>query len=128
MVLVPFQATPLWVLTAVSQGYMASGTGTSGNNGNTTCANDTTPCAPTTASNSTVGAGTNLQNYCTSLLGSNQSMIVNAGSACRYGTTDACTYDPDLVPFHVQSESPIIRQEMALEIGTQVDMNTRRRR
>jgi hypothetical protein len=78
---------------AVAQGYMAAGTGTSGQNGNTTCANDTTPCSPTSAGNSTVGAGVNLQSYCTTLLSSSAPEIVRAGNACQYGTTDACTYD-----------------------------------
>jgi len=71
--------------TAVSQGYMAKGTGTSGNNGNTTCANDTTPCAPTAAKNSTVGAGPNLQSYCTSLQGSSDSEVVRAGNDILLG-------------------------------------------
>lgn len=82
--------------TAVAQGYMALDTGTSGNNSETTCANDTTPCAPPLASNSTVGAGANVQSYCTTLLGSNTldgGDIVRAGIACQSATTDACTYN-----------------------------------
>ena len=79
--------------TAVSQGYMATGKGTSGSNSNTTCANDATPCAPTAATNSTVGAGPNLQGYCTALLRSSAPEIVRAGNACLYGTTDSCSYD-----------------------------------
>jgi hypothetical protein len=79
--------------TAASQGYMATGTGTSGNDSNTTCANDLTPCAPTLASNSTVGAGANGQSYCTTLLGSSDPLIVMAGNACKNATTDACSYN-----------------------------------
>lgn len=79
--------------TAISQGYMAAGTGTSGNNQNTTCANDTTPCAPTSGTSSTVGAGTNLQGYCTTLLNSTDGIVVRAGQACQNGTTSSCAYN-----------------------------------
>jgi hypothetical protein len=78
---------------AVQQGYMMAGTGTSGQNNNITCANDTTPCAPTSSGNSTVGTGTNHQNYCTALLGSTDPSILKAGIACESGTTDACVYN-----------------------------------
>jgi hypothetical protein len=78
---------------AFAQGYMASGKGVSGNNGSVTCANDVTPCAPTSSSGSTVGHGGNQQNLCSALLSSTQSMIVNAGNACKYGTTDGCSYN-----------------------------------
>jgi hypothetical protein len=83
--------------TAMAQGFMAAGRGTSGSNGNVTCANDTTPCAPTFASNSTVAAGTNVQNYCNALQAANDTAdgrdVVRAGIACQSATTDACTYD-----------------------------------
>jgi hypothetical protein len=84
--------------TAVSQGYMAAGTGMSGSNSNTTCANDMTPCAPTSATNATVNpsGGANLQGYCSTLQGANTADggdIVRAGGACQYATTDTCTYD-----------------------------------
>jgi hypothetical protein len=79
--------------TAVSQGYMASGTGTSGNNSNITCANDTTPCAPTLVSNATVGAGNNVQALCSNLLASSDPAVQRAGTACQSDTTDGCNYN-----------------------------------
>jgi hypothetical protein len=84
--------------TAVTQGYMAAGKGASGSNSNTTCANDTAPCVPTSSTDSTVNpsGGANLQGYCTTLQGSNTADggdIVRAGNACQYATTDTCTYD-----------------------------------
>jgi hypothetical protein len=79
--------------TAKTQGYDASGTDVTGNTGGISCANDTTPCAPTLVTNSTVTAATNRQAYCTALLGSTQSMIVNAGNACKNDTTDGCSYN-----------------------------------
>lgn len=79
--------------TAVAQGYMAAGAGTSGNNNNTTCADDNIPCAPRLPSNTTVGAGTSVQNYCDSLLGSNDGIVVRAGKACQSGTNDNCAYN-----------------------------------
>lgn len=96
--------------TAVTQGYMATGTGTSGNNSNTTCANDTTPCAPTASTNSTVtGVYANNQSYCTALLGSSQSMIVKAGNACKYGTTDACAYNTTTHTVSCGGSTPVAR-------------------
>lgn len=44
------------VATAAAQGYVNSGTGQ--------CANNTTPCAPTSGTNATVGAGTNYTSLC----------------------------------------------------------------
>lgn len=79
--------------TAISQGYMANSTGTSGSNSDETCANDTTPCAPTSGVNSTVGAGTNVQSFCTALLGSSDAVVVRAGNACKNATTDGCAYN-----------------------------------
>jgi len=80
--------------TAKTQGYMANGTGQTGNSGGVSCANDTIPCAPTAATNSTVGAGTNeYSTYCATLLASSDPLIVQAGVACQSGTTDACSYN-----------------------------------
>src|SRR5262249_33465143 len=59
-----------------------------------TCANDTTPCAPTLLTNMTVSAGTNVQSYCAAMLGSSDSVVARAGAACQYGTSDACSYNP----------------------------------
>ncbi len=53
-------------LTATAQGYTTGSSGVSGQPNN--CANDTTtPCAPTSAANSTVGAGSYQQSYCNTL-------------------------------------------------------------
>lgn len=46
-----------------------------------------------TASASTIGAGTNEQSYCSSMLGSSDPLIQAAGKACQYDTTFACSYD-----------------------------------
>jgi len=78
--------------TATTQGYT---TGSSGTVASNTCANDsTTPCSPPAASNSTVGAGTNEQTYCTTLASySGETAIgTDAANACKYGTTDGCSY------------------------------------
>jgi hypothetical protein len=50
--------------------------------------------APTAARSSTVGAGTNdTDRYCSTLQSAGAS--VDAISACKYGTTDACSYNPE---------------------------------
>lgn len=80
--------------TATSQGYTTGSSGTAENGNN--CANDSTrPCSPTAANSGTVGSGTNLQNYCTTLAGytSEQAIGTDAANACRYSTTDACAYN-----------------------------------
>jgi hypothetical protein len=90
----PSSTTLMTHSTAVTQGYMASGTGTSGNNSNVTCANDLSPCAATSSSAATTtAAAPNEQSYCTAMQGSSDPMIVNAGKACQNGTTDACSYN-----------------------------------
>ncbi len=60
------------------------------------CANEITqPCVPTVNTSPTIGVGLNLQNYCTLLAGYTQepAISVDAANACKYGTTDACTYN-----------------------------------
>lgn len=79
---------------ATSQGYTTGTSGTVGNGNN--CANDsTTPCSPTASGNITVGAGANHQDYCTALAAftSETAIGVDAANACKYGTTDGCTYN-----------------------------------
>ena len=100
--------------TAVSQGYMAGGTGTSGNNSNVSCANDTTPCAPTAPGNSTVGAGTNLQSVCSTLLASSDPSVVRAGLACQNGTTDACAYNSTTHSVSCPRVTPVTRPTSAV--------------
>lgn len=80
--------------TATSQGYTTGSSGNAGTGNN--CANDsTTPCSPTSATNSTVGAGTNYVSYCTTLAGysSEYAIGTDAANACQYGTTDGCAYN-----------------------------------
>lgn len=79
--------------TATSQGYMTGNAGTYLSN---TCANEsTTPCSPTATTSSTVGAGSNLTAYCTTLAGygSEYAIGTEAANACNYGTTDGCSYN-----------------------------------
>ena len=80
--------------TAVTQGYMATA-GTSGSNDGITCANDTTPCAPTAPTNSTVTAsGTNeYSGLCATMAGTSDEIIQLAGAACENATNDACSYN-----------------------------------
>jgi len=79
--------------TAKSQGYVTGSKGSSG--ATNTCANEvTTPCSPTAATNGTVGTGRNEQTYCASLAGYTQEYAIGteAANACRFSTTDGCTY------------------------------------
>jgi hypothetical protein len=78
--------------TAITQGYLVGSGGTANSD---TCANDTSPCAPTSAGNSTVGTGANHQAYCTALAGFSSEFAIGteAANACKFGTTDACTYN-----------------------------------
>jgi hypothetical protein len=78
---------------ATAQGYT---TGTAGAVNPNTCAHETTmPCSPTSASNSTVGAGAAHQGYCTTLASfvSEPAISIEAANACKFGTTDGCAYD-----------------------------------
>jgi hypothetical protein len=78
---------------AEAQGYLLSSGGTANSD---TCANEnTTPCAPTGSTNSTVGKGTNYQSYCTTLstYTSEYAIGTEAANACKYGATDGCAYN-----------------------------------
>lgn len=83
--------------TATTQGYTSTATRINTQNSSTSCANEgTTPCAPTAASNGTVGKGVNqMATYCSALASysSEPAIGTDAASACKYGTTDACSYD-----------------------------------
>jgi hypothetical protein len=79
--------------TATTQGYTTGSAGTAKAN---TCANDaSTPCVPTSANSSTVGAGANHMAYCTTLASytSESAIGTDAANACKYGMTDSCTYN-----------------------------------
>jgi hypothetical protein len=100
--------------TATSQGYTtgASGTAQTGN----TCANDsTTPCRPSASTNSTVNAGGNHQAYCTALAGvtSEYAIGTEAASACKYGTTDGCSYVTSNHTMNCPTETPTARPTAA---------------
>jgi len=78
---------------ATTQGYT---TGSGGTYVTNNCANEgTKPCSPTAANNSTVAAGANHIAYCTTLAtySSEYAIGTEAATACRYGTTDGCTYN-----------------------------------
>lgn len=80
--------------TAQKQGYTTGSSGNAGTGDN--CANDATaPCSPTASTNSTVGAGSNLQSYCTTLASYTGETAIgtDAANACKYGTTDGCSYN-----------------------------------
>jgi hypothetical protein len=98
---------------AVTQGYMATGRGTSGSNNDTTCANDTYPCAPTSSADSTIGGGGNFQSYCLSLLASGAGEIARAGTACQNGTTDSCSYNTANHTVNCPRDTPAERPESA---------------
>jgi hypothetical protein len=87
---------------ATTQGYTTGssfawtpGFGQTGQSTSNTCANDpATPCKPASASDATVGAGTNHTAYCTALAAYPEYAIgTQAAKACQLGTTDACSYN-----------------------------------
>lgn len=78
---------------ATAQGYTTGSPGTSFTN---TCANDgSAACSPTSPSAATVGKGSNVMAYCNQLATytSEYAIGTEAANACRFGTTDACTYN-----------------------------------
>ncbi|MGB8989085.1 MAG: hypothetical protein WCC37_20970 [Candidatus Sulfotelmatobacter sp.] len=96
--------------TGTTQGYTLGSGGISGV-GNT-CANEsTTPCAPTSGSNSTVGAGTNNQSYCTTLAGytAERAIGTDAANACMHGTTDAIAYNTSTHATVYPAQTPVAR-------------------
>jgi hypothetical protein len=77
---------------AIALGYLQ---GSGGTVMRQTCANEsTTPCAPTAGSNPTVAAGSTQQTYCTTLASytAEPAIGIDAANACRFGTTDGCSY------------------------------------
>jgi hypothetical protein len=95
---------------ATTQGYTRGSPGTVGQPNN--CANDsTTPCAPTSSGNGTVGAGKNLQSYCDALASytSEYAIGVEAANACRYGATDGCAYDSTAHAMNCPGHKPTAR-------------------
>jgi hypothetical protein len=91
--------------TSNSQGYTSTSAPRVGGNG-ASCANDTTPCIPTSPSNSTVGAGTNRQSYCTALSAAGMSA---AAAACQHDTTDAVVYNATTHTVSGPARNPLAR-------------------
>lgn len=95
---------------ATSQGYTTGSGGGSGAPNN--CANDATkPCTPTAAGNGTVGVGGNHQAYCTALAAysSEPAIGTEAATACKYGTTDGCTYNTSNHTMVCPGQTPVAR-------------------
>lgn len=94
---------------AIAQGYLLSSGGITNSD---TCASEgTKPCAPTVASNSTVGLGTNHMAYCTTLASysSEYAIGTEAANACKYGTTDGCTYNTSTHSMICPSQTAVAR-------------------
>lgn len=106
--------------TATAQGYTTGSAGTTNSN---TCANDnTTPCAPTSNSNSTVGtAGTNFTvTYCNAMaaMTGDTAISVDAANACKFSTTDSCTYVVGSHSMNCPAQSAVARpQSTAWNVG-----------
>ncbi|HVN81756.1 MAG TPA: hypothetical protein VMW38_22415 [Terriglobia bacterium] len=94
---------------AITLGYLSGSPGTSNSS---TCANEaTTPCAPTLVTSATVAAGANHMAYCTALASytSEPAIGTEAANACRYGTTDACSYSLSAHTMNCPGQSPVAR-------------------
>ena len=94
---------------ATAQGYTTGSPGTYVSN---TCANEgTKPCSPGSSSDSTVGAGSNLENYCNTLASytSEYAIGTEAANACQYGTTDGCAYDTNTHTMICPAQTPAAR-------------------
>jgi hypothetical protein len=104
--------------TGAAQGYTL---GTRGTADSDTCANDSTkPCSPTSSTNATVGKGANYQQYCTALAGyaSERAISVDAATACKYGTTNACRYDTTTHSMKCPGQTPVARSaSSAWDVG-----------
>jgi hypothetical protein len=56
-------------------------------------ASETYAYSPSASTNATAGAGTNEEGYCTTLLGSSDTLLQAAGTACKSDTGYACSYN-----------------------------------
>jgi hypothetical protein len=56
-------------------------------------ASETYAYLPSASTNATAGAGTNEEGYCTTLLGSSDTLLQAAGTACKSDTGYACSYN-----------------------------------
>jgi len=98
--------------TAITEGYGSNSGGINTQTTSINCANDsTTPCSPTSSNNSTVGKGTNHQDYCNQLASytSEPAIGADAASACQYGTTDGCAYNVSTHTMVCPGRTPVAR-------------------
>ena len=96
--------------TANAQGYTSTNGINYGGQSVSTCANETTPCAPTAVTNSTVGAGANEASYCSAL---SSAGMTAATRACAYGTTDACSYNATTHTLNCPAQTAVVRPTSA---------------
>jgi hypothetical protein len=95
--------------TATTLGYLSGLPGTSQAD---TCASElTTPCGPTLITNPTVNVGANHMAYCTALASytSEPAISTEAANACRYGASDACTYNTSTHSMNCPGFTPVAR-------------------
>lgn len=108
-----------------SQGYL---TGSAGSTDSDTCANESTkPCSPTSQTNSTVNAGVNEQAYCTALASYSGEIAIgtDAANACKYGTTDGCSYNTTTHTMTCPAQPAVARPTSAAwDAGTYQFSNT----
>jgi hypothetical protein len=100
--------------TSSSQGYTSSSAAI--NSGYVNCTNESTaPCSPTAANNSTVGAGANHMAYCNALAGFTSELAISAdaANACKYGTTDGCSYNLSNHTMSCPAQTPVARPTIA---------------
>jgi hypothetical protein len=94
---------------ATTLGYLSGSAGTSETD---TCANElTTPCGPTLVTSPTVSVGANHMAYCTTLASytSEPAISTEAANACRYGASDACTYNTSTHSMNCPGHTPVAR-------------------
>lgn len=101
------------IATAKAQGYASDASKiNTGQTPSTSCANENTkPCSPTAITNATVGIGVNHADYCKTLSSytAEPGIAVTAANACKYGTTDGCTYQVSNHTVVCAAQTAIIR-------------------
>ena len=88
--------------TATSQGYTSA---------------ETFAYSPSAKSAPTVGSGTNENVNCTAMLASSDPLIQTAGTACKFATTYACTYNSSSHTVSCPAETALARPSGAWDIG-----------
>jgi hypothetical protein len=97
---------------ATAQGYTTGSNSGTISGATNNCVNaTTTPCAPTSAGNSTVGAGVNHMAYCNTLatFSSEPAIGTEAANACKFGTTDACAYNTSTHTMNCPARAAVAR-------------------